>query len=393
MLLNALIRNPNMIKRILIVQHRFGLTTPKTQRMLAASKVYIENGIEVFFIYSARIDEKPEALFPSIHFLRVPEGGRFDLRSYFRFYKTIKSLYDAHSVILFDDLPYYSFLFRAPKYNVFAEVTEVPLMGKQASFAKRVLIHLTLIAARHFSGLFVISNSLRKYYGERGVKNMEIINMFVDKSRFEGLHKNSNEDYIGYCGTISMYKDGVDELIRAFSVFHKKYSGYRLYLFGRFENDSVKTELIREVCDLGISSNVVFTGPVDPTELPQKLKNASILALARPANIQAQYGFPTKLGEYLATGNPVVVTKVGEIPLFLRDKENAFLVRPGDFHAFAERLCWVVEHRDRANEVAAAGEQLVYSVFSSDVQIRNAIRFINTTVTSTRYKTNQKTYL
>ena len=49
-----------------------------------------------------------------------------------------------------------------------------------------------------------------------------------------------------------------------------------------------------------------------------------MLVLARPDNIQAKGGFPTKLGEYLATGNPVVVTKVGEIPNYLIDGVNAF---------------------------------------------------------------------
>ena len=59
--------------------------------------------------------------------------------------------------------------------------------------------------------------------------------------------------------------------------------------------------------------------------MPKYLCNAKLLALARPDSIQAQGGFPTKLGEYLATGRPVVVTKVGEIPDYLEDGVNAFL--------------------------------------------------------------------
>ena len=59
--------------------------------------------------------------------------------------------------------------------------------------------------------------------------------------------------------------------------------------------------------------------------MPQILKNAAVLALDRPESLQAQCGFPTKLGEYLLTENPVVVTKVGDIPLFLKDGETALI--------------------------------------------------------------------
>ena len=50
--------------------------------------------------------------------------------------------------------------------------------------------------------------------------------------------------------------------------------------------------------------------------------------MARPDSRQARGGFPTKLGEYLATGKPVCVTKVGEITVYLEDNVSAFLAEP-----------------------------------------------------------------
>ena len=66
-----------------------------------------------------------------------------------------------------------------------------------------------------------------------------------------------------------------------------------------------------------MKDSIVFTGIVSAADIPQILKNAAVLALDRPDSLQAQCGFPTKLGEYLLTENPVIVTKVGDIPLFL----------------------------------------------------------------------------
>lgn len=70
--------------------------------------------------------------------------------------------------------------------------------------------------------------------------------------------------------------------------------------------------------------------------MPQMLKNAEALVLDRPNSLQAQYGFPTKLGEYLLTGNPVVVTKVGDIPLYLKDGVSALLSEDRNPKEFAE---------------------------------------------------------
>ena len=74
-------------------------------------------------------------------------------------------------------------------------------------------------------------------------------------------------------------------------------------------------------------------------EVPQLLMDSEVLALDRPNSIQAQCGFPTKLGEYLLTGNPVVVTKVGDIPLFLEDGVSALLAEKRNAENLPERCC------------------------------------------------------
>lgn len=89
---------------------------------------------------------------------------------------------------------------------------------------------------------------------------------------------------------------------------------------------------------LGVQDAVIFTGKVAAEELPNYLVNASILALSRPDSLQARNGFPTKLGEYLATGNPVLVTNVGEIPLFIKHGENGFIAEESNVDDFAKNL-------------------------------------------------------
>jgi glycosyltransferase involved in cell wall biosynthesis len=102
-----------------------------------------------------------------------------------------------------------------------------------------------------------------------------------------------------------------------------------------------------------------------------------VLALARPRSLQAQGGFPTKLGEYLATGNPVVVTKVGDIPLYLTDNETAFLAEPNDVDSFAKKIEFVLSNPDIAMKVGEAGKRLTQEVFNYKYQANNIVEFIS----------------
>lgn len=98
--------------------------------------------------------------------------------------------------------------------------------------------------------------------------------------------------------------------------------------------------------------------------MPQILKNATVLALDRPDSLQAQCGFPTKLGEYLLTENPVVVTKVGDIPLFLKDGETALLAEERNPYEFSSKLLWALDHPAEAIEIGKAGAQVAMREFN-----------------------------
>lgn len=368
----------NIFNKLIIVQHQYASTTPKTQRMLAAAKQYVENGLEVVFIVST--DDAKFDTIQGVRFVKITENRKKLIQSFFHFQHAIKREYDAHSVILFYEVPLYAFLFRKKKYNVFSEVTEIPFYGKKLTLSKKIIAKIRLNAIRGFSGLMVISKALKEYYQGHGITNIEVINMFVDASRFEKLQKQLQKNNITYCGRISYQKDGVNDLITAFSLITSKHPDYELKLIGAFENAEVEIRLKQLIKELNIEDKVRFTGLIDAKELPQHLKNANVLALARPDNIQAKYGFPTKLGEYLATGNPVVVTKVGEIPLYLKDKENAFLSEPNNPQNLAYVLDYVISNPDEAKRVGREGVSLTNSSFSSKFQTECALKFIRDSI-------------
>lgn len=195
------------------------------------------------------------------------------------------------------------------KVKCFAERTEHPKVS--SGYNSRLVAlspkryNKTLMG---LDGLFVISTPLKDYFISEGISEskIHIINMTVDPKRFISLKKQQVDiKYIAYCGTASNNKDGVDELIKAFAIIAHQYDDIKLMIIGKTPSKVDESGNLSLIKQLGIKDKVIFTGIVESERIPQLLKNAEVLALARPDSLQAQCGFPTKLGEYLLTGNPV----------------------------------------------------------------------------------------
>ncbi len=264
--------------------------------------------------------------------------------------------------------------------HTYAEITEHP---KASPGWVHPLLKLSPEEYREtilkLDNLFVISRPLKDYYVEMGraPESVTIVNMFVDPERFKHIQKKHvGAPYIAYCGTASISKDGVDDLIKAFSIVSQNHPELELYIIGKTpkKNDRIANKRLME--ELEISDKIHFTGVVSADEMPQLLKNASILALARPNNLQAAYGFPTKLGEYLLSGNPVVVTDVGTISDYLEDQKSAMIARPDDPEDFAQKAAFLLEHPQQAKEIGHAGSVVANTQFNNFIETEKLIHVI-----------------
>lgn len=101
-------------------------------------------------------------------------------------------------------------------------------------------------------------------------------------------------------------------------------------------------------------ANMVYDQAIDQLETyyPHLIRDISIMRLSpndqllntliAKAHVVLQLsireGFEVKVSEALHAGRPVIATKVGGIPLQVKDKTNGFLVDPGDWKAVAGHL-------------------------------------------------------
>lgn len=242
---------------------------------------------------------------------------------------------------------------------------------------------------KKFDRIFVISSKIREYYLENGIRDDKIsyYPMVVKTNRFEDLKKIPQiKPYIAYCGAMVDHKDGVADLIQAFGKSKAAKNKYFLKLIGVKPSGEEMEKYQALIAKSNIQGKVEFTGVVSAKEMPQILTDADILVLCRPASKQADAGFPTKLGEYLATGNPVLVTKTGDIPRFIKDGENGFLVNPNDIESFAEKLDYITLNYETALYVGEKGKQLTKLEFNYIEQTKNIIKSLDKDILKIRSK-------
>jgi len=253
------------------------------------------------------------------------------------------------------------------RLKIFHERTEYPFVVSGKTIPGKIDLYIYLrFVLKRFDGIYVINNTLKSYFSKKtnGKVPISIINMVVDPTRFECNRISGNtKTIITYCGTLDGDKDGVPVLIESFAIIANEFPLLKLQLIGSLNNKLTRQNIESLIQKLGIESRVIITGPVKRDEIPDLLCKSDILALARPSNKQAEGGFPTKLGEYLATGNPVVVTNVGEIGLFLKDRKNAFMSEPNSAEKFSEKLREALVN-DNTAQIGIEGKKLVYNEFN-----------------------------
>jgi glycosyltransferase involved in cell wall biosynthesis len=229
-----------------------------------------------------------------------------------------------------------------------------------------------------FDGMVIMTMPLMEYFRSKVSENAKLFHMpmTVEPDRFLRNENKHNElgEYIAYCGYMGGNKDGVENLLNSFRVIENEIPDVKLLLIGTAPKEDIKR--LKEISKkLGLK-RVIFFGKVDRENMPNLLLNAKALLLARPSSLQSYGGFPTKLGEYLSTGNPVIVTNVGEIGNYIENEVTGYLVEPDNNLLFALTVIKVLKNYNEAIKVAEQGRKLAFSVFNYKVQSKRLEKFL-----------------
>lgn len=374
-----------MNKRLIIIFDSFTRNTATANRLLAMVRGFSELDVEIELVFvqpNFKLEKVPFT-YPRVTMRYLWEGHPSKnqlikrIRGFYDIYNYAKTLRPNDKVLIIGAGQYLPLLLNRKDVSIFHERSEHP-------FVVKVIPHFLqgtyLNSCSKLSGMFVISKKLKEFYESIGVSNVNIINMIVDSNRFLNIQKTENcYKYIAYCGKATNNKDGVNELIKAFSLISAKHKDLKLMIIGQAPKNKDKLSNLKLVKKMDLTEKVIFTGSTAASKIPQLLKDAIACVLDRPESLQAQSGFPTKLGEYLLSGNPVVVTKVGDIPLFLNHKVNALLANTNDAKDFAQQVCWILDHPEEAKVIGKEGQSLALKEFNYKTECKKMADIIFST--------------
>ena len=258
------------------------------------------------------------------------------------------------------------------------EISEFPFVFHRDSFFRNIYRKLYINNIfKLFDGLIVISDSLFGYFEDKLNKNAKqiIIPILTNTEHFQHSTKNSGE--IVYTGALNQFKDGIMDLLQGYLMFNQKTPGRKLVLMGDLNVSPDKDEVIAFIDKNNMQQSVEITGYVDRPVMIQRMSNAAVLALAKPANKQAEHCFPTKIAEYLSTGKPVLTTITGSIPQFLTDRKDSFLTEPNNPIEIAETLTDIFSDYRQAEIIGKNGRELAQNEFDYNKQVDRIIDFFN----------------
>ncbi len=230
-----------------------------------------------------------------------------------------------------------------------------------------------------FDGIIAISTYLEEYFSKRIRKRARVLRIpiLVDTEQIKPVEfpQTKGRQRIVYAGNLG-HPGEVSSLIRAFSMVAGKYPEWDLQIIGDALGTDILIRMRKMAEELSLSGRVEFTGMVGRDEMPAYLGGAGVLALLRSSGMFSKAGFPTKLGEYLATGKPVVVTSTGDIPLFLEDRVSAYLAPPDNPEAFAQKLDDVLADYDQALQVGQNGRDVAVQEFDYHSNCQRIVEFV-----------------
>jgi glycosyltransferase involved in cell wall biosynthesis len=162
---------------------------------------------------------------------------------------------------------------------------------------------------------------------------------------------------VGSVGRLESRK-GHDLLIRAMPFIAQRFPQTMLLIAGH-DPWGYGRVLESLVTQLGMEKHVRFLGFQD--DIPSFLHAIDVFAFASRSE-----GFGQVVIEAMAAGKPVVVSRIAPLTEIVIDGETGFYAEPENPESFAEKILWLLSHREEAQNMGKRGQEVVKKRFSAE---------------------------
>ncbi|MBD3305692.1 glycosyltransferase, partial [candidate division KSB3 bacterium] len=146
----------------------------------------------------------------------------------------------------------------------------------------------------------------------------------------------------------------------------------RVVMIGKAENQDYLASLQAQIQRLRLEAQVEWMAALPQTELAHRMRQADALVLPSLSEALGRVVI-----EAMATGTPVIGSRVGGIPELIADGKTGLLVPPGDDAALAEKMCWVAEHPDEIFQMGRQAYAFATKFFSEDIYVQGYAQLLS----------------
>jgi glycosyltransferase involved in cell wall biosynthesis len=212
------------------------------------------------------------------------------------------------------------------------------------------------------------SNAVRNGLVAIGIDDSKIRVIYngVDVTRFEEASPKGWRDslgwpsqtiLVGYVGQFSPNKGGMD-FVRAAELVLDKDPRCRFVMVGGVDEEvGYQREIAAWVREKGLENRVTFTGWIDDMEETYAALDVVVVPSRHPD------AAPNVNIEAMASGTPVVATRVGGTPELVVDGESGFLVERESPEQIAQRVLQLAGDVELRQRMGSAGRKTVHQMF------------------------------
>ena len=161
------------------------------------------------------------------------------------------------------------------------------------------------------------------------------------------------------------YTKGVDVLLRAFGAVTPEYPDYSLRIVGYLPEREQHRDLFAG------NPRIEFVGPLMPDAIIEQMRNCSVLVL--PSRSE---GMPRVLIEAMASGTPIIASRVGGIPHYISHGETGLLFDREDVDTLAKLLREVLGDATHRRLLGERGMRYARTHLSDDCYAEGMSRLI-----------------
>ena len=181
----------------------------------------------------------------------------------------------------------------------------------------RYELHFVL---RRIKNIVAISSLLQEYYDKQGCHTIRIPTI-INLANYpdERVFPSNSKLILAYAGKPGK-KDAILNVVKAINLLGEDKNKIEFRIYGINEEQLKKMGYLNEEDKLLIGKQVYCMGRIPYDQVQKELRKADFTILLRKNWRNANAGFPTKVGESMAAGVPVIANLTSDIGLYLHDE-------------------------------------------------------------------------